>query len=371
MAGSRLFPSLLLLVAALLAPAGPLYAKAAKPIEIRAVVVTAFEIGADTGDMAGELQAWATVMPTTLPFSAGDRALRYDPVRKILVLNTGIGTNRAAVATMALGSDPRFDLTHAYWLIAAIAGVNPNTASVGSAAWIGDIVDTDYGYAIDPRETPAAWETGMFPRDRSRPYEAPRGETIYNLFALNKGLRDWAYALTAKVALPDQPALARLRNGFPDYPAAQCPPMVLTGDEATGQTFWHGKMLNSHVEKWVAYWTGRPNSFVMTAMEDSGVAHALDALQRLGKVDAKRLMVLRTGSNYAVQPAGETAAQSLSAEAMELSALQPSVDAAFLVGSRVVYEIADHWPRYRTAIPTAPTPNAPPVPAVACMAGKP
>jgi len=350
-AGSRLFTLLLLVVAAPSAHARQ--AGSPAPIEIRAVVITAFEIGADTGDVAGELQAWATAIPATLPFPAGERPLRYDAARGVLVVNTGIGTNRAAVAVMALGTDPRFDFSRAYWLVAAIAGVNPNTASVGSAAWIGDIVDTDYGYAIDPREAPADWETGFFPRDRSRPYEGPRGETIYNLFPLNKPLRDWALALTVDTPLPDSPVLGRLRAGYPRYRAAQCPPMVLAGDEATGQTFWHGRMLNAHSEKWVEYWTGRRGSFVMTAMEDSGVAHALDVLGRLGRADPQRLMVLRTGSNYAVQPEGRSAAESLSAEAMELSALQPSVDAAYRVGARVVEEIAGHWDRYRTAIPSA------------------
>ncbi|MET0361118.1 MAG: purine nucleoside permease [Sphingobium sp.] len=338
----------------------------AKPLEIRVVVVTAFEVGNDTGDVAGELQPWAQTMPTTLPFPAGERALRYDPARKILVLNTGIGTNRAAVSVMALGSDRRFDLRHAYWLVTAIAGVNPNRGSVGSAAWIGDIVDTDYGYAIDPRETPKDWAFGVFPRDRNRPYEEPRGDSSYNLFPLDKGLRDWAYRLTARTTLPDGPVLQRLRQGYGRYPAALCPPAVVTGDEATGQTFWHGAMLNTHTEKWVAYWTGRPDSFVMTAMEDSGVAHALATLQKLGRADAQRLMVLRTGSNYAVQAEGKSASESLSAEAMELSALGPSVDAAHRVGSVVVAEIADHWPRYRTTIPSA-QPSSPQLP-VPCPA---
>lgn len=348
--------SCLLLLAGLIAPGGD---ARAKPLEIRAVVVTAFEIGKDTGDTPGELQAWATAIPTTLPFPAGERALRYDAKRGLLVLNTGIGTNRAATSVMALGTDPRFDLTHAYWLVAAIAGVNPNRGSVGSAAWIGDLVDTDHGFVIDGREIPAGWTTGIFPHDRASPYAMPRGDTKYNLFPLNKGLRDWAYALTATMQLPDSPTLAAMRRGYPTYPAAQCLPMVMTGDEGTGQGFWHGKLLNAHVEKWVAYWTGRPDSFVMTGMEDTGVARAITVLDTLGRADAQRLMVLRTGSNYTIQPEGKDAAQSLSAESMELSALIPSVEAAYAVGSRVVDAITGDWPRYRAAIPQGtPAPPA-------------
>lgn len=357
--------TLLSILATFAVAAAPLTAGASeKPLEIRAVVVTAFEIGADTGDTPGELQNWAETIPATLPLAAGERPLRYDPERKLLVLNTGIGTNRAAVAVMGLGTDPRFDLSRAYWLVAAIAGVDPEIGSVGSAAWIGDIVDTDHGFEIDGRELPAGWTTGIFPHDKSGPYQAPRGETKYNLFPLNKGLRDWAYALTAKTPLPDSPALAGLRAGYAAYPAAQCLPSVMTGDEASGQGFWHGKLLNAHVQKWVAYWTGRPGSFVMTGMEDTGVVHALRALDGMGRADAERLMVLRTASNYTIQPEGKDAAQSLSAEQMELSALRPSVDAAFRLGSEVVNEIAANWSRYRDTVPQGPP--APSVTPAAC-----
>jgi purine nucleoside permease len=318
------------------------------------VIVTAFEVGNETGDTAGELQNWAEAIPVTLPFVGSDHPLRYDASRGLLVVNTGIGTNRAATATMALGSDPRFDLSHAYWMVAAIAGVNPNVGSVGSVAWIGDLVDTDYGYAIDPREAPKDWPTGFFARGSRRPYGSPRGETKYNLFPLNKGLRNWAYAFTAEMDLPDSPVLAKIRAGYPTFAAAQCAPAVVAGDEATGQTFWHGKLMNDHTERWVAYWTGHPGTFVMTGMEDTGVAHALQVLQDEGKADASRLLVLRAGSNYTVQPAGLDAASSLSAEANELSALKPSVDAVYFVGLRIAAEITGHWSRYRVEVPSGP-----------------
>lgn len=328
------------------------YAQSA-PIEIRMVVVTAFEIGADTGDRAGEFQAWAETMPEIVPFPAGFRDLRYDAKRGVLLLHTGIGTNRAAASVMALGMDPRFDLSRAYWLVAAIAGVDPAAASVGSAAWIGDVVDTDYGYAVDPREAPKGWTSGMFARDRNAPYEAPRPDAQYNLFPLNKPLRDWAYALTKDVPLADSDALRQLRAPFAKFPAAIRPPHVLKGAEATGQTFWHGTLLNEHVRKWVRYWTDNGEPFVMTAMEDSGVAGALDMLGRAGRADPARLLVLRTGSNYSVQPPGVGAAESLTAESKGLSALQPSLDAAFLIGGRVVDELTGNWPRYRDRVPRA------------------
>ena len=44
-----------------------------------------------------------------------------------------MATARAAASVMALGSDPRFDLTHAYWIVAGTAGVDPKVGSAASA----------------------------------------------------------------------------------------------------------------------------------------------------------------------------------------------------------------------------------------------
>ncbi|PTQ11520.1 purine nucleoside permease [Sphingomonas oleivorans] len=357
------FRSMLLASALALLPAVPAAAQpvapavaavpVTAPIPVRVVVVTAFEIGEDTGDKAGEFQAWAQVLPEKIPFPAGYRDLHYDPKTQVLAINTSIGTSRAAASIMALGMDPRFDLRKSYWLIAAIAGVNPNTGSIGSAAWIGDVVDTDHGYLIDPREAPKDWVTGMFPRERTRPYQLPvPQDSSYNLFPANKDLRDWAYKLTKDVKIPDSDTLRTLRAAYKGYPQAEQPPRVLVGDEVSGQGFWHGAMLNAHFERWAEYWTGRKDSFVMTAMEDTGVIQSLSMLGRVGKVDPNRLLVLRTGSNYSTQPKGGDAAASLASESTGLSALQASLDAAFLVGNRVVQEISRNWSQYADKLPS-------------------
>jgi purine nucleoside permease len=324
----------------------------AAPLEVRVVVVTAFEIGEDTGDMAGEFQAWAQVMPEKMPFKAGFRDLRYDPAKKTLLVSTSMGTSRAAISTMALGLDPRFDLSKAYWLVAAIAGVNPNHGSVGSAAWIGAVIDTDFGYAIDPRETPKGWTTGQIPFDRKAPYQTPApAMPNYNLFPLNTSLRDWAFDLTRGAAIADNDALKALRAPYAGLPKAQTPPTVLKGDEVSGQAFWHGAILNQHFEAWSNYWTSGQDGFVMTGMEDTGVIAALDALGRAGRVDPRRVMVLRTASNYTTPPPGGDAAANLLNEHTGVPALQSSLDAAFKVGGVVVDELSGNWARYAAKIP--------------------
>src|SRR4051812_47128075 len=75
-------------------PAG---AQALQPLPIKAVVVTMFEIGEDTGDRLGEFQTWVErlPLPEKLPFPQGYRDLRYNPEKGVLGIVTGIGTAKS------------------------------------------------------------------------------------------------------------------------------------------------------------------------------------------------------------------------------------------------------------------------------------
>ena len=147
----------------------------AQKTPVKVVVVTMFERGADTGDEPGEFQYWVEreKLDRVLPFPQGWRNLRMNK-EGVLAVCTGVGTAKAAAAIMALGMDPRFDLTKAYWLVAGIAGIDPEDGSIGSAAWAEWIVDGDLGHEIDAREIPADWKTGMIPLRKSKPYQLPR-----------------------------------------------------------------------------------------------------------------------------------------------------------------------------------------------------
>jgi purine nucleoside permease len=283
-----------------------------KPIPIKAVVVTMFEIGEDTGDRPGEFQTWVEQLPLPekIRFPQGYRDLRYNPDKGVLGIVTGIGTARAAASIMALGLDRRFDLSKAYWLVAGIAGVNPHEASIGSAAWAEWIVDGDLGFEIDAREMPAAWPTGFVPLGKALPYEEPVNPDIGGpVYHLDPGLVAWADGLTRNVKLEDTAALQTARALYADYPAAQSPPVVLLGDCVSGSTRHSGPLFNKHLSAWTAYWTAGKGRFVMTAMEDTGTAQSLAFLAKAGRVDFRRLMVLRTGSNYQMPYPGRSAAE--------------------------------------------------------------
>jgi len=331
----------------------------AAPIQVRVVVVTTFEIGTETNDQSGEFHAWIAQLPETIAFPQGYRSLRYNPRTHVLGIVTGEGSLHGAASIMALGMDPRFDLSHAYWVVAGIAGIDPNAGSVGSAAWAEWLVDRDLNFEIDPREMPADWTTGHVPLGRTKPYElpVPALERISgtNGYHLDPGLVSWAYALTKSVKLADTPALRGIRAGYPGYPNAQKPPFVMKGDEVVASDWWIGKMMTDQAEQWMSYWTSGKGHLATTAMEDGGVLQSLTFLSHAGKVDLERVLVLRTAANYSVPPVGETAAQLLAQEATEdavLSAYRPSLDAAYEVASPVVNELATHWDTYRDHTPS-------------------
>ena len=149
----------------------PAFAKD-QSIPVKVVVVTMFERGADTGDQPGELQYWVerNHLDRVIPFPQGYRDLRMNRDGVLAVL-TGVGTAKSSAAIMALGMDPRFDLTKAYWMVPACR-IDPARGSLGSAAWAEWVVDGDLAREIDAREIPSGWKTGYLPLRGSVPYES-------------------------------------------------------------------------------------------------------------------------------------------------------------------------------------------------------
>ena len=117
-------------------------------IPVKVVVVTMFERGEDTGDTPGEFQLWVERehLDQILPLATGYHHVRLNK-DGILGMLTGVGTAKAAASVMALGLDPRFDLSKAYWVIAGIGGGDPTDVSLGSAVWADYVVDGDLGVA--------------------------------------------------------------------------------------------------------------------------------------------------------------------------------------------------------------------------------
>jgi len=329
-----------------------LWSAPATPIPIKVVIVVMYESGEDTGDAPGELQYWVERehLDRVLPFDAGFHHLRMND-RGVLAVLTGVGTAKAAASIMALGLDPRFDLTHAYWLVAGIAGGDPTDVSLGSAVWARWVVDGDLAYEIDAREIPPAWPTGYVPLRKSVPYEQPVTPPDGQVYELNHSLVDWAYNLTKNTPLLDDETMRSKRSHF-EQVAAKRPPFVTEGDDLCSSTFWHGKLMDEWANAWMSYFTAGKGNFVVSAMEDTGTLQSLTFLSRAGKVDLHRALVLRTISNYDQPPPGLSAAESLAEQKVgKYGAYLQALEAAYSVGHPVVEAIVAHWDKYRDHLP--------------------
>ncbi len=332
-------------------------AAAAEVIRPKVVVVAMFEADEDTGDRPGEFQFWVEREKLTRvwPFPQGYRDVRTNADGSVLGVVTGVGTARSAATIMALGLDPRFDLSKSYWLVAGIAGVDPHDAPLGSAVWAEWIVDGDLGHEIDTREIPAGWTTGYIPLRKKKPYELPVDRSEGEAYRLNTALVEWAYQLTKDTPLGDTEPMQKRRALYKGFPNAQRPPFVLKGDNLAAMTYWHGKFLNQWANDWVKYYSDGTGNYVTTAMEDTGTLQSLTWLARAKRADVNRVLVLRTASNFDMQWPGGDAAESLSGEKLGpgYSAYIPSLEAAHKVGSRVVHELVKNWSRYENTLPAA------------------
>lgn len=95
----------------------------------------------------------------------------------------------------------RFNLTSTYFLVAGIAGVNPEVATLGSVTFARYAVQVALQYEFDAREKPKNFSTGYFAQGSYAPGQYP--ESIYGteVFEVNDALRHIAagFAKTAKL----------------------------------------------------------------------------------------------------------------------------------------------------------------------------
>jgi purine nucleoside permease len=322
------------------------------PIPVKVVVVTMFERGEDAGDTPGEYQLWVERehLDRVMPVGAAYRHVRLNH-DGVLGMVTGIGTAKAAASVMALGLDPRFDFSKAYWVVAGIGGGDPADVSLGSAVWADHVIDGDLAYEVDARDIPSDWATGYVPLRRLRPYDQPvRSDLEGELYTLNPALVGWAYRLTKDVVLPDTPAIRTARARFAGFPNALKPPFVAHGDTISSSTFWHGTRMDAWANAWTRYYSG--GNYMIAAMEDTGTMQALTFLSNAGRVDLRRVLVLRTVSNYDREAPGSTPAESLKGLVGGIySAYLPALDAAQIVGSKVVHHLVEHWDECASTIP--------------------
>lgn len=339
-------------------PAAP----AVKPIPVKVIVVANFEPGEDTGDAPGEFQLWAEreKLTETIPFRGGLHPLRRnaDGLYGIVWGSPDTLLGGVAEQLMALLVDPRFDFSHTYWLFTGISGVDPEVASVGSAAWARWVVQGDTLREFDDREAPKDWPYGLFAIGAKRPNTLPDNPDSFAgmtdagklsmALKLNQGLAGWAFDMTRNVAIPDNPALQKARAMWTGFPNAQKPPFVLMGETLGSVRYWHGPGRTQWARDWVKLWTGGKGRFAMTNMESQSLAGAMLIASKSGLVDINRVLVLRTASNFSTPRPEASAVDSVGDEG---PGQLVAYEANYRVGAPVVHELLKNWEKYKDAIP--------------------
>ena len=316
---------------------------------VKVVTVVAFQdLAALDQPDSGEAYWWYTEggLSTRFDNPGGYAPLFGNPSGDHLLLITGPGKSNSGTSVMALGMNPRFDLTQAYWVQAGIGGANPDVSTIGSAVWEHWIVDGEISAQIDPRQLEQryfAFEVGC----TVPPFCAQAFSTGTELFELDEALRDRAVEISSAVTLDDPPSVAALRAPYPQ-PAARAAASVQKGDLFTGDTFAYGSLLSGQMRWWVDSATAGRGTYAVGANEEAGIATALTRLQQAGLADFHRYAVVRSPSNFDQEYPGQTALAGLE---LASGGGQPEGETvafrnAYLAASSLTSAILADWPHW-------------------------
>lgn len=268
-----------------------------------------------------------------------------------LLLIAGPGKSNAGASVMALGLNPIFDLTEAYWVQAGISGGNPEKTTIGSAVWEHWIADGEISSQINPLELDQqhyAMQVGC-----TQPPFCPQAlRTGTEVFELNGALQERAVELSSQVQLDNPKSLDAMRTPYPQE-AANKPPSVQKGDLFAGDTFASGSMLSSQMAWWVQSATGGRGAYSVGASEEPAVATALTRLTQVGLARFDRYAAVRSPRNFDQQHPSQTALEGLAAAS---PGGQPESEATalrncYLAANTLTAAIVHDWDRWKGGVP--------------------
>jgi purine nucleoside permease len=338
--------ALLVAMAASLAQA-PAQAQApAAPRPLKVLIIAMFE--PEAAPWVEPLKLTESIpVPGLLPDSPALRCNADD----VCLLTAGMGHANVAASTMAVTLDPRFDLRQTYFLIAGIAGIDPARGTLGTAAWARYLVDVGIAHELDAREMPRGWASGYFGIMTKGPGEKPKLDYHTEVARLDEALLQKALALSKNATLADSDAAKAYRKRYKQA-AARKPPTVTQCDTLGGDTWWHGDKLGEHARAWTKLMTDGKGTYCTTQQEDNATYNALARAAAAGRVDLKRLAVLRTASNFDRPHSGQSAYASLMAStAGTPGGFVPATQNLYAVGGLLVNDIVAHWDQWRVGVP--------------------
>lgn len=316
------------------------------PREIKVLIISMFE-----PEAAPWIEPFALRESVPVPGLLPEHPALRCNADGVCLLVAGMGHANAAASTLAVALDPRLDLRRTWFLIAGIAGIDPAQGTTGSATWARWLVNFGIAHEIDAREMPRGWATGYHGIMTRGPGEKPNFEYHTEVARLDDALVRKALALTRDMALADDRKAQAYRARYRSAPA-NLPPRVIQCDTLAGDTWWHGHRLGEHARAWTRLLSDGDATYCTTQQEDNATYNALMRAAAAGRVDLKRLAVLRTASNFDRPYPGQSAHASLLASTSGASGgFGIATVNLERVGGVLVKDIVTRWDRWRDGVP--------------------
>jgi purine nucleoside permease len=320
----------------------------------KVLTISMFQTGDPLAGGSGEASVWVEkdTLDQTVPILGSYSPLYCNASYNHCLIITGVLASNAAATIMAVGLSERVDLSQTYVMVAGIGGGPPDKITIGTAAWADWIVSGDLVTELDAREMPAAWDYPKASLGCAEQWCADGFRTGTEVFQLDPTMTGWAYELSKDVALQDDPTARAYAQNYPE-PIARGAPFVTTCAILGVNDFIHGTLLSEWSAWWVSQWTEGKGEYCMSADEEGGIFTALQRLDEAGRVDMRRMMVLRVATDFDRQYPGQTAEASL-ASALDSTFGFVGLENIYRVGSPVVREILGNWERWRDGPPPLP-----------------
>ena len=317
----------------------------APPLAVKVLIVNMFSLEA-----APWLDALKPTQEIRVPGLSSDYPLVRCTADAVCEMVTGMGHANAAASMMAVLYSGKFDLRKAYFIIAGIAGIDPQRGTLGSAAWARYLVDSGIAHEIDAREMPRGWQGGYFGTLTDGPGQVPAFAYRTEVFRLDENLLKKALSLSVSAALEDSEDLRVYRRHYPEAPANQ-PPTVIQCDTLSGDTWWSGNLLGEHARRWIRLLTDGKGVYCTTQQEDNATLNALTRGSQSGLVDLKRIAVLRSGSDFDRPYPHQSVLESMLAQRALPSAVRVSAVNLVHAGVPLVEAIVQHWDLWQLGVP--------------------
>ena len=287
----------------------------ALPLPVKVLLLPKFEVGELFGDFPGEAQYYFE----HYLMGAEEYDVPHSPYKLyykdgVALSLIGMGKINAALDTMAILSDSRFDYSEAYIISTGCAGSSAGTTVMGDVFLITSAVDYDLGHHADARDISDPEGTTWF-------HDADFDDAA--VIFLNPDLMEKVYELVKDTPVETTEVTSNfMRAAFNGADWAVREPQVLRGTTVTSDNYWKGQYGHENALLMVQTYHCT-DSYATTEMEDVAVAHAVE---RMGMMD--RLIILRDSVNMDVFMLGATP-ESLWGDATALTlANEDNVEAA-------------------------------------------